>query len=86
MIYNVYCVHDAAVGFLRPAIDQNDAVTMRHFQAMVNESPEMMMKPEDFTLYRIGSFDTDTGAISGCPAELVCSASDFVRKRGKNNG
>lgn len=83
MITHVYCMHDAAIGFLHPVVDQNDAMAMRHFQAACQDSPEMKIKPEDFTLYCIGSFDSETGVITGSPAELICSATDFVRKKVK---
>lgn len=67
MIYNVYCIRDLKVGYMQPSLDINDSAATRNFKlGLATVSPESVMgfAPEDFDLYRIGTFDTEKGVIS----------------------
>lgn len=69
MIYGVYSIFDAtAQVFTAPTIDISDASAVRAFQqAVANAGSVMNFKPEDFSLYQIGTFDVETGRL----AEIV---------------
>lgn len=87
MILSVYSVRDRLVGFLTPVLEQNDAIAMRNFSMACDKSSHdstlMTWKPSDYSLYRIASFDSDSGLISPVsPPELVCSGDSF---RGDSN-
>ena len=47
-----------------PPIALSDASAVRTFrQALANPSSVMNFKPEDFSLYQLGTFDVETGTI-----------------------
>lgn len=65
MIYGVYSIFDSAASvFTAPTIDISDASAIRAFQqALANSGSVMNFKPDDFSLYQIGSFDVETGVL-----------------------
>lgn len=81
MIYPIYSVRDSLTGFKTITIGDNDAESMRGFaHACYSQDSLMNSHPNDYTLYRIGELNTDTGEIEPCVPEHICSATDFVRK------
>lgn len=80
MRYPMYSIRDAKVGFMTPTIDQNDAAAGRNFEhAVLNVASLMNSHPGDYALYRIGEFDTESGAITGCLPEHVMDAVGVVK-------
>lgn len=85
MLYNVYSVRDAKVGFGNPFVDVSDSSAKRGFHyAFLNPSSMVNFSPSDFSLYRIGSFDSDKGIIERLTPEFICCAADFVGKEFNN--
>lgn len=86
MIYGVYAIRDAKVGFLSPTVEINDDIAQRNFEnAILNADHSLFFThPDDFSFYRLGSFNSDSGAIevSGLPV-FVCSASAVYGLREK---
>lgn len=81
MEYNVYSVRDCKVGFGNPFIDVSDSSAQRgFFFAYSNPSSMVNFSPNDFSLYRIGRFDSDKGIIERVTPEFICCAVDFVGK------
>lgn len=81
MVISVYCVRDSLLGFGMPILRDNDSVASRAFDYDLNvPNNPMASHPDDFQLYRIGSFDTDTGIITSESPVFIASASDFIRK------
>lgn len=75
MKYPVYSIRDSLTGFMTPTLDQNDASAMRNFRVACEQSGSSLMfnRPADFSLYRIGIFDTDTGSLTPViPPEVIC--------------
>lgn len=62
----IYAVKDSATCFMQPMFHQSDAQAKREFvdgvRAVKGESL-ISAHPEDFTLYRIGSYFPETGEI-----------------------
>lgn len=80
MKYPIYSIRDAKVGFMTPTIDANDASAARNFEhAVMNSASLMNSHPGDYALYRIGEFDSDSGAVTGCMPEHVIDAAGVVR-------
>ena len=76
MVYNVYAIQDAAVGFMTPTVDVNDRTAVRNFvHAMKNVNSIMNSHPQDFALYRIGEYDSELGVISGSEITKICDGS-----------
>lgn len=67
MIYKMYSIRDTKTAFMAPHLDVNHDAAKRNFKlTLATVSPESVMGfcPEDFVLYYIGDFDTDSGLVS----------------------
>lgn len=65
MIYGVYAMRDAKTGFMSPTVDANDETAIRSFRHAVAASDGILRTyAQDFSIYRLGSFDTDSGALT----------------------
>lgn len=71
----VYSIRDVHTGFMSPTVDENDACAMRNFRHAVMQSASLMNShPKDYSLYRIGTFETDSGAFVSELPELITDA------------
>lgn len=88
MIYGVYSIRDVKTGFMTPVIEVSDEAAARNFTHSVLSSDGILRSfAVDFSLYRIGSFDADSGRITpeDIP-QLVCQGSSAVVFRGHDLG
>lgn len=83
----IYCIRDLKVGFMQLVCDDNDETAKRGF-AMAMTAPNDIRGffPQDFQLYKVGLFDTQTGLIS-CDSIPVLvmdgsAAASFCQKEG----
>lgn len=80
MIYPIYSVRDSLTGFRSITLGENDAESMRGFAHACSSSDSLMHShPNDYTLYKIGELDTDTGELIPCVPTHICAATDFVK-------
>ena len=79
MIISIYSINDALNGFASPTLQNNDAAAMRSFAEVFKD----VYSPADYSLWKIGSFDTETGEIIPDVPSIICRATDFVKE--KNN-
>lgn len=64
MIYNIYSIKDVKTGFLNIHLEQNDAAATRNFGSMCMNDDSLMHKfPNDYSLYLLGTFDTEDASI-----------------------
>lgn len=65
--YNVYSVRDQLNGFGALLPDHNDSTAIRSFRFGLSNSKVSCI--EDYDLFRVGSFETDTGVFvpEACP-------------------
>lgn len=81
MIYNFYAIKDLKVGYLEPKIEMNDDVAVRSFfHACSNVESIFYTNPGDFQLWKLGSYDTDTGSLEKDLVFLVDAPK--VKKKG----
>lgn len=84
MIYGVYAIYDAAAQlFTAPTIDISDASSVRAFQqALANSGSIMNFKPDDFSLYQVGTFDVVTGRLEAMvpPSRLFVGSDGEIQK------
>lgn len=74
MMY-VYAIRDARSGFLQPTFELNDAIAVRNFHhACMNSDSILFSHAADFSLYRLGSYDSDSGRIT--PEDVPVFISD----------
>ena len=79
MEYNIYAVRDEKTGFLSPTLDASDAQAMRNFEHAVQTSAGLLNShKKDFSLYRIGRYDTDHATLTAeYPIVLVLEGADI---------
>lgn len=79
MKFNVYAIRDIHTGFMTPTVDQNDASAIRNFRHGCMQSASLMNShAKDFSLCRIGTYDTETGQIESClPVHLADATEVF---------
>ncbi|ALS03498.1 VP5 [Gokushovirus WZ-2015a] len=78
MKMNIYAIRDVHTGFMSPAIDQNDACSVRNFRhASMNHDSLMYSHTKDYDLFCIGEYETETGVITSCIPRLVVAGSSL---------
>lgn len=93
MRYLVVSIRDLKTGFLQPTVDLNEASAVRNFEHAVlrNDDNLFFSHPEDYALYDLGLFDTDTGEFifDGLPRQII-TADQVIQaaltKRGDRDG
>ncbi len=68
MIMKIYSIRDNKAGvFNNPIFSPNDEHAKREFEMMYSNAKDgiFVRYPEDFDLYSIGEYNTDTGKIEG---------------------
>ncbi len=85
MILAIYSVWDSkADAYIQPFFATNDAVALRMFQtACRDQAHDFYMHAEDYSLFRLGTFDQQKGDLS--PENLVVIARAHEIKE-LNNG
>lgn len=79
MKLSIYAIKDHKSTFMLPTFDSNDATALRNFKFAVN-NPESLMNfaVRDFSLYRIGMYDNESGEITGYDHVLIAHAGDVL--------
>lgn len=83
LVQNVYSVRDfKAESFGAPFFAVNDAVAKRMLAAAVSDRETPVGRnPEDFGLYRVGAWNSDSGSLAGTDVPVpVCLAVDLVKE------
>lgn len=77
---NCYSLFDSkAAVYGTPLFAVNDAMAIRSFKRLVNDPNTMVnSSPEDFSLYKIGTFDDAVGVLDGCEPVAIVNASSLV--------
>ncbi len=77
----MFTVRDgAAEAFMRPFFAQSTGAAIRSFSDMVNADGEDVVSqhPEDFTLFSLGTFQEETGAMEVHEPRSLGNGSTFV--------
>lgn len=80
MIFKLFSIKDELGGFAPtvPFITNEEAI--RYFRTHLEQTPLMISNPEDYSIWYIGTFDSESGTI-------VCTTKDMkLLERGKGNG
>lgn len=81
MRYPLFSIRDSLVGFGIPFSADNDAVAMRYFdQAIQQPNSIYSLNKNNFDLYSVGFFDTESGEIEPVQPKYICSANDFTKE------
>ena len=76
----------AANAYTQPFFMHNDALALRAFEDNVNASSEnnISVHPDQFTLFCIGSFDDQNGALNPCDPRSLGNGIEY-KKENKND-
>lgn len=83
MKVNIYSIKDEKVSFTSLVTNRSDGAARREFAIAINNPNQgaFNYSPSDFALYRIGTFDIDTGVIMPCsPLELICTGKEVFNE------
>ncbi len=80
MKLNVYSIFDTASGlYSRPFFTQSDPEAMRSFTDIAVDADHPIGKhPEDYSLFRLGTFDDDSGKLNKEDPECLCTALERI--------
>lgn len=79
MKFGLYSIKDLKTGYLPISTDHNDNSAIRNFEhACKNTDSLFFTHPSDYQLWKLGTFDSDTGVIEYA-AKFLCDAPQ-VRK------
>lgn len=80
MNYNIYAVYDSAVNaYMRPFTMQSDGQALRGFtDESVNAESPVAQHPEDYALFRIGTYDERTGMIEAIEPKCIGRAHELA--------
>lgn len=82
MIYGIYSMRDKLDGYMGLKLEGNDNVAIRNFSILVNDpSLSVSYNPDDFDLYKVGTFDSDSGELCPCVPSFISSGSNCVSIR-----
>lgn len=85
MIYGVYSMRDSKTGFTSLSLDQNDDSAIRNFIHALTVSDGLFQTfPQDFALFRLASFDTDSGKLTPEPLPFQLLDGSQVRRKGSD--
>lgn len=72
-MFYMYSIYDRCAGvYGQPVFCHNDMVAKRDFTRFC-QSEQAAFMSADLQLYKVGSFDSDTGEVVPCKPELVSS-------------
>jgi len=86
MQLNVYSIYDKATNaYMRPFFMQSDGQALRGFtDESVRADSEIAKHPEDYSLFRIGSFDDNKGELEPCEPKCIGRAHELAAESRKN--
>lgn len=77
MIYPVYSVRDDKAGFGQPQVSLNEPTMIRSFAHQINQPGSILeFASSDYSLYEIGSFDTDSGEFKPVLPRFIISGTN----------
>ena len=80
MKIGIYCIKDNVAGFLQPTFEMYEASALRNFSYAVSQPSLMNFKPEDYSLWHLGEYDTDTGVLDPVEPRLIVHATEVISK------
>lgn len=79
MIMSFYAVRDLMTErFMAPALASSDQEAIRQFKSNINHINLWKDNPQDFDLWKLGTYDDETGEIMYKPSKVVNGRSAYV--------
>lgn len=67
MILNMYSIKDELNGFTTPIPFMSEELAKRYFRDQYEGNPTIKNSPKDFSIWKMGTFDTEAGNYIGEP-------------------
>ena len=81
MIYGLYAIKDAKSTFMPCNADLNDACAIRNFEHAVRQPDSLLRShPNDYALYRVGTYDNEVGVITSVSPVQLCDAAQCLKE------
>lgn len=78
MMLDMYALKDELNGFTSPIPFMNEELAKRYLKDQYLSNPTVKNTPEDFSLWYMGSFDTETGILTqGNGVKLIERAKNY---------
>lgn len=73
MTFSLYSIRDFKTGYLAPVCEVNQESAIRNFEAACLRSDSLFFShPEDYALFHLGYYDSESGDLVSCvPCEVV---------------
>lgn len=83
MKYNLYAIKDSKAGYFADIFQlPNNAIALRKFSEVCTEEKSDLHKyPEDFALYIVGNYDSETGKVTGCEPIMIDQATNYANNK-----
>lgn len=84
MRLEIYAIRDTMVGFMTPFYQANEQVALRNFKIRINNpTSELKAIAENLELYKLGTFDDQSGEISPLKRSVfMAKGNDVLEKKG----
>ena len=81
MKLGMYSICDKYTCYIYPFPAQSDQAAKRNFETEINSNPIAKNSPGDFDLYKVATFDTETGIVEPItPHEPITTGMNVFRK------
>lgn len=77
MTLTMYALKDELNGFTTPIPFMNEELAKRYLKDQYMSNPTVKNTPEDFSLWKVGEFDSETGAYTQTRIDLVERAKNY---------
>ncbi len=83
MKIGIYTIKDAqAAVFMKPTFFQTEEIAKRTFlQAVMNPNETMGQFPADYTLYKVGQYDDESGTPQPQDPLRICNGEEILNKK-----
>lgn len=78
MIYTMYSIKDRLNGYTIPIPMLSDDLAKRYFKDQILGNPTLKNSPEDFTIEKVGVFNTETGEFTQPKIEILERGAAYV--------
>lgn len=86
MIMELYAIKDELSEFAAPQVHKDEANAKRWFRMICEDNGFMKANPEDFSLWLVGGYDTETACVTSLMPKLIERAKSHYTKEVKNDG
>lgn len=75
----LYAIKDDLTGFKSISMEDNDPCALRNFSYAVTSNEIVKLNAKNYSLYKLGIYDTETGIIDSSMPELIVTADSITR-------